>query len=399
MKWVTRTLGELCTLRAGSGFKERYQGLSAGDIPFIKVSDMNLPSNRICIHDANNWVSDDIRAQLNAKPFGAGTSVFAKIGEALKQNRVRFLVRETLIDNNMMGAIPNTEIVDAKFWFYRLSDFDIAATATGTALPYLTVSSLVEVRFAIPPLSIQRRIAELLSAYDDLIENNRRRIQLLEQSARLLYKEWFVHLRFPGHEHVKITAGVPAGWKKKQLSEIAEVNRESLGGRHDGEIHYIDIASVTPNSIDETTAYHFADAPSRARRVVQHGDIIWSCVRPNRRSHAMIWKPIPATIASTGFAVISPTTLPTSYLYQALTTDNFVGYLANNARGAAYPAVTAADFEKAEIVIPSSGIIQGFDEFVVPLIDQAQILQRQNRQLAKARDLLLPRLMSGELAV
>src|SRR5882672_3897669 len=96
--WGELTLGELCTLRAGSAFKLHYQGDSEGEIPFIKVSDMNHAENRICIRRANNWISEEVRVQIGARPLPAGATVFAKIGEALKQNRVRFLVRDTVVD-------------------------------------------------------------------------------------------------------------------------------------------------------------------------------------------------------------------------------------------------------------------------------------------------------------
>ena len=104
------------------------------------------------------------------------------------------------------------------------------------------------------------------------------------------------------------------------------------GKNYQGEIEYIDISAVSPGIINETTFYSFADAPARARRIVQHGDIIWSCVRPIRRSHAIIWGPPENLIASTGFAVLTPVDLPTSFLYQAVTKNEFVGYLANNAK-------------------------------------------------------------------
>ena len=246
---------------------------------------------------------------------------------------------------------------------------------------------------------VQKRIADILSAYDDLIENNRRRIQLLEQAARLLYKEWFVHLRFPGHEHVKITDGVPEGWERVTLGKVATVNRASLGGKYHGEIEYIDISSVATGIINETTFYPFEFAPGRARRIVQHGDIIWSCVRPNRRSHAVIWRPANNLVASTGFAVLSPIDIPTSYLYQTITTNEFVGFLSNNARGVAYPAVTGTDFENAIIFLPKSHLLDQFNDIVEPILDQIYTLQQQSKNLGKARDLLLPRLMNGEITV
>lgn len=250
-----------------------------------------------------------------------------------------------------------------------------------------------------PSLSLQKRIADILSAYDDLIENNNRRIKLLEESARLLYQEWFVRLRFPGYEHTRIVDGVPEGWEKEPLSTVANINQETLTSSFDGEIEYIDISSVTPGRINDTTFYDFREAPSRARRKVRHGDIIWSCVRPNRRSYAVIWQPPSNLIASTGFAVFTPTGVPTSFLFFATTTDDFVGYLANHARGAAYPAVVTGDFERAKLLIPPKSILNVFNDFVEPTLSQIYNLFIQNQKLKAARDLLLPKLMSGEIAV
>ena len=199
----------------------------------------------------------------------------------------------------------------------------------------------------------QQKIAGILSAYDDLIENNTRRIKILEEMAQAIYREWFVHFRFPGHKKVKLVNSplgpIPEGWSVAKLADIADVNALSI--RRDDqpkEIVYIDIASVSPGSIDEARRMKFEDAPGRARRIVRHGDIIWSMVRPNRRSHALVLDPEPNLIVSTGFGVVSATRVPHSYLYHALTTDEFVGYLANHATGAAYPAVKAEDFESSD---------------------------------------------------
>src|SRR2546430_2650814 len=124
--WTEARLGDLCEMRAGSVFPPALQGRSAGVYPFVKVSDMNLPSNEVCIHVANNWIDNADLRQLRTKPFPPGTTIFAKIGEALKQNRLRFLIRDTIIDNNMMGAIPLAARVDPRFFYYALSQFDFA---------------------------------------------------------------------------------------------------------------------------------------------------------------------------------------------------------------------------------------------------------------------------------
>jgi type I restriction enzyme S subunit len=298
----------------------------------------------------------------------------------------------TLWSKDMRGNNP-------RFVYFYLHTINFKRFDVGNSNPTLNRNHIHDLPALIPPSDTQTRIADILTAYDDLIENNRRRMGLLEDAARQLYREWFVRLRFPGHEHTRITNGVPEGWEKKPLSDVADVNRESLSGSYDGDIDYIDISSVTPGSINETTRFDFRDAPSRARRVVKHGDIIWSCVRPNRRSHAVIWQPPPNLIASTGFAVITPTTVPTSFLFRATTTDAFVGYLENHARGVAYPAVLASDFERATILVPRGPLLNAFNDAAKPLLAQAHILHLQNEKLRAARDLLLPRLMSGEIAV
>ncbi len=299
-------------------------------------------------------------------------------------------------------VVRSKSLTDRNFVFYVLANpiFISYATANSKGDRPRTkwkLFSNFELTNFLP--SQRENIGYVLSAYDDLIENNRRRIQLLEKSAQLLYNEWFVNLRFPGHEHTKIVNGIPQGWKIARLDRIAAINEKTLKKGFTEKIEYIDISSVKPGSIDETLQYNFEDAPGRARRIVNHGDIIWSCVRPNRRSHAIIWKPCLNLIASTGFVVITPKEVMTAFLYQALTTNEYVGYLTNNAKGVAYPAVTAKDFAKSEILIPSRQPLIEFNEIATQILEQINTLRVQNRKLAQARDILLPRLMNGELAV
>jgi type I restriction enzyme S subunit len=246
----------------------------------------------------------------------------------------------------------------------------------------------------------QARIAEILGGYDDLIENNRRRIALLEESVQLLYREWFVHLRFPGHEARAQVGGLPMGWVIRPLSDLATVNRASLGSRDKPEaVRYIDIASVQTGVVSKVDAMNFADAPGRARRLVQHGDVIWSCVRPNRRSFALLWEPDSTVVVSTGFAVMTAVSVPFSYLYFATTSDDFVAHLTNQATGAAYPAVSGKDFQEATLVCPDAETLRAFHDLCAPLLEMKNKLLMQSERLAMARDALLPKLMSGEIAV
>jgi type I restriction enzyme S subunit len=182
----------------------------------------------------------------------------------------------------------------------------------------------------------------------------------------------------------------------KKLGEIAGVNAESIRATNaPEEIQYIDIASVSTGSIDNIEAMSFESAPSRARKIVRHGDIIWSTVRPNRRSFSLIIDPVENLIASTGFAVLSARVVPWSYLYQATTTERFTSYLVNHASGAAYPAVNSGIFENADVVVPPNDLLKRFNA----MAEANQVLQhklhRRNQTLRQTRGLLLPKLLSN----
>jgi len=305
-----------------------------------------------------------------------------------------------------LHRIRPSEVLDYRFLHYsflhigKSKGFD--QFSTGSTIKHLPSEKLAKVEVPVPPLPVQRRIAVILSAYDDLIENSQRRIRLLEAMARALYREWFVHFRFPGHEKLPRVASplgdIPKGWEVKKLETVAEVNRAQINARTaPHELHYIDISSVSPGQIDSVTTYAFADAPGRARRIVQHGDVLWSCVRPNRRSHAQVMHPEPDTIASTGFAVLTATKVPFTFLYFATTTDDFVTFLTNNATGAAYPAVSGSTFEKADLLIPPAPLLKKFGDATIPMSEQIHTHQRQIQNLRRTRDLLLPRLLSGQV--
>lgn len=256
----------------------------------------------------------------------------------------------------------------------------------------------------LPDRQTQRRIASILGAYDDLIDVNRRRIALLEEMARRLFEEWFVHFRFPGHEGVSFTvldeARLPLGWHVKPLAAVAAINGDTIRPAvAPTRIGYIDISSVSVGTVENVEWMQFADAPGRARRRVADGSIIWSMVRPNRRSYALLLDPKPNTVASTGFAVLDARALPFAYLFQAVTTDAFVAHLTGSATGAAYPAVTGTVFERACIVVPPDALLATYAAIAEPMLRLASRLRTASEWLAASRDILLPRLMSGELSV
>jgi type I restriction enzyme S subunit len=373
MTWRAQRLGDVLTLKRGHDLPDPQR--QDGDVPVVSSSGITGYHN-----------------EPKAKAPGVVTGRYGTLGEV-------FYIEEDYWPLNTALYVIDFKGNRSHFVAYFLESVLRNHQSDKAAVPGVNRNVLHELKVRCPDTEVQDRITNILSAYDDLLENNRRRMALLEEAARQLYREWFVRLRFPGHEHARIINGVPEGWETKRLSDVADVNRASLSASYDGEIDYIDISSVTPGSINETTRFDFKDAPSRARRIVKHGDIIWSCVRPNRRSYAVIWQPPSNLIASTGFAVITPTAVPTSFLLRATTTDAFVGYLENHARGAAYPAVLASDFERAEILVPRAPLLSAFNDVAEPLLAQMHTLDLQNERLRTARDLLLPRLMSGEIAV
>ena len=305
---------------------------------------------------------------------------------------------------------PDKGQVDPDYLTYLLLSRDIQgrfhALSTGSTVPHLNLSDLRSFTLpALPPLPIQRRIGSILSAYDDLIENNKRRIELLEEMAQAVYREWFVEMRFPGHENASIRktdalGPVPEGWEVAKLKDVAKVNRANVQKDNAPEtIHYITISCVNEGRISDIEHMPWTESPSRAKRIVQHDDILWSKVRPNLKGYGLVLNPAPNTIASTGFAVISPDVAPYSYLYPALTTENFVSYLVNRTSGAAYPAVKVRDFKNAEVLLPSQDVLKAYDNKVRPFYELKERLATRNSTLRRTRDLLLPRLVSGEVEV
>lgn len=287
-----------------------------------------------------------------------------------------------------------------RFVYYLLKTINLAKYNGGGAVPTLNRNVLDNIELSIPNIDTQEKIASLLSAYDDLIENNLKRIKLLEESAQLLYRQWFVDFKFPSYENTKFIKGIPEGWEKKSLCDIAEINARNIKDKKAySTINYIDISSVTTGIIHNKTVYDILEAPGRAKRIVKDGDIIWSNVRPNRKSYSLILDPLENDIASTGFSVLSATEVPFTFLYQAVTTDEFVGYLVNNATGSAYPAVKASDFEKAELLTPSKDILEEFHIITESVHRNIHSLLKLNQKLKEARDILLPRLMDGSIEV
>lgn len=407
MAWDILTLGEVLSIKHGWAFKGEhfvqngeYIVLTPGNIH--ESGGLKLKGEKEIFYDGD-FPEEYILSKGDMLVVMTDLKQTAPIlGGALiipEDNRFLHNQRLGLVD------IKNRSKIDYKFIYYIFnSEFFrslVRTTATGATVRHTAPSRIYDCKVPCPKdIHEQKRVASVLSTYDDLIANNNRRMELLEESMRLLYREWFVHLRFPGYERAKIVDSLPNGWEKKFLSQIAVVNNQTLTKSTAPKlINYIDISSVSPGHINQVTLINFSNAPSRARRIVKHGDIIWSSVRPNRRSYSLILHPEENTIVSTGFAVITSIDVPYTFLYFAVTTDDFAKRLSNIATGAAYPAVKTKDFEDAIITIPSKSLLIDFNKFAGPIVLQIHTLRQHNQSLRKARDMLLPRLMNGSIPV
>jgi len=186
--WREVRLGDVCSFRGGSGFPEIYQGKGAGDYPFIKVSDMSLPENKVYIQQSNNWITSEVKKQINATHCPANSIVFAKVGAALKLNRRRILIRDTIIDNNMMVAIPSTSEIFPKFLYYYLITKDFGQFCQESAVPSVNQKILGNLSMRLPPIESQKAIASLLETWDTAIEKTEALIAVKEKRFKWLLK-------------------------------------------------------------------------------------------------------------------------------------------------------------------------------------------------------------------
>ena len=375
MTWRECTLGEVVRFQRGHDLPE--QARKPGSVPVIGSA------------GRNGWHNE---TRANGPGVSIGRSG-ASIGKVTYTPVDYWPHNACLYVTDFLGNDP-------RFVYYFLKTKDLTLLNSGAAQPSLNRNFVHMVPVRVPGPDEQAAIVAILSAYDELIENNRRRIALLEEAARLLYREWFVHFRFPGHEQVEIIDGLPKGWERRTLDDIAKTNRDSYRAKElPEELNYIDISSVAQGRILSKNPMAATEAPGRARRKARDGDVIWSNVRPNLRAYALILEPDQNDMFSTGFTVLSATEVPFTWFYLLVTTDKFVGHLVNHATGAGYPAVRPDDFERATVALPPTVLLNFFHESTESKFRLVSKLERQIEKLSQARDFLLPRLMNGEIAV
>ncbi|WP_082685442.1 restriction endonuclease subunit S [Ferroacidibacillus organovorans] len=298
---------------------------------------------------------------------------------------------------------PNPSQVNSLFFYYitRSSEFKkgILNLRLGSAQPYISLENLRSFRIQIPvDKSKQYEIANVLRQYDNLIANNRRRIELLEQAARLLYKEWFVHFRFPGHELVKIVDGVPDGWSRVTLVNLCHDIRVSIDPSSvPSETPYIGLEHIPRRSITLSEWGHSREVASN-KFTFKAGDILFGKIRPY--FHKVGFALVDGITSSDAIVVRSVESKLQQYCLTLLSSDEFVSLASKTVReGSKMPRADWNYLQKCKFLRPADKTLEEFNLIIEPMVEQMRTLALQSRRLAEARDLLLPRLMNGEIAI
>jgi type I restriction-modification system specificity subunit len=362
--------------------------LFGGEYPFIQTADVKAAE--LYLTEYSETYNDKGLAQ--SKLWSAGTlciTIAANIADTA------ILGIDACFPDSIMGFTPYEGVSNVKFvkYAFDILQKDCQKISQGTAQDNLSWKKLSTIKFPAPSIEVQDRIVSVLSTYDNLIDNNRRQIVLLEEAAQRLYKEWFVDLRFPGYENTKIVDGVPEGWEEKQLSDFADVvmgqspksefyNKEKRGlPFHQGVGSYGDRFVK-----DETysTAY---------TRVVEAGSILFSVRAPVGRLNLTKHR----VVIGRGLSAINHKDGLQSFLYYLLKgrffKDNIIG------NGSIFASINKEELLSQAFLIPTHDVVRKFDHISSAIDRRIDALDVQTKMLMEARDRLLPKLMSGEIAV
>jgi type I restriction enzyme S subunit len=396
-EWREMTLGDVITLQRGHDLP--IQDRKPGIVPVVTSSGVSGTHN-----------------EVKAKAPGVVMGRYGTLGE------IYFMVDDYWPHNTTL-YVKDFKGNDPKFVYYLLKTLDFTAHNDKTSVPGLNRNHLHTIRVNIPlDIYEQRAIASILGSLDDKIELNRRMNATLEESARALFKSWFVDFDpvrakmegrqpkgldaetaalFPDRLIESALGLIPEGWAWKSLSELVKTNAWTLGKNDLLErIEYIKISEVMRGEVGEIKQFERGAEPSRARRRLRHGDTVISTVRPDRGAYFLAYNPSPNLIASTGFAVFTPNSDIWGFVYAALTRpENFnrYGFLAD---GAAYPAIAPEIMVQDSITLPDHNhLIKLYHSIASTMYATAETNRCQSRTLAETRDSLLPRLLSGEVRI
>lgn len=397
MKWIQTTLGPHIDLISGPAFKSQYFTDNSYDIPLVKGE--NIGQGMILWDKSKFWPRGDADSYFKYR-LEPSDVVLAMdrpwVPAGLKYAVISERDPEALLVQRV-ARIRGINGLSYKFLRYVIGSPEFSGYIKnimgGTNVPHISADQIRAFRFTIPPMKNQERIASILSAYDDLIENNRRRIALLERAARLLYREWFVRLRFPGHENVRIEDGVPEGWEIRTLAELAEITM----GQSPKSIYYNEDGKGLP--FHQGVTDFGVRSPSHQtyctvqNRLAEPNDILFSVRAPVGRINITTEK----IVIGRGLAAIRSKLGQQNLLFYALKSHFFKEDMIGG--GAIFAAITKKDLHDVELLQTSDSVAEMFMVHVRPIDTQIENLHRIVENLKRARDLLLPRLMNGVIPV
>ena len=377
--------------------------LQPSGVPFIKGR--HISSGRIDFADCDYITEQDhLKCIRRVKPQ-TNDVLFSNIGSVGDAARVPDVTEFSI--KNVALFRPNPEKVDPLFFYYLvISPYfrgHFLNVRSGSAQPFISLENFRSLRFnCLKNKTAQQRIGHILSAYDDLIENNRRRIQLLEQAARLLYREWFVYFRFPGHEHATITDGVPEGWGKKTVLEVIEIKPKEAVPKGTP-IRYVPMTclSTTGMTVD------LSDAEVRTKSTsvrYRNGDILFAritpCLENGKTGFVNFLREDEVACGSTEFIVLRGSSVSPYFAYCLARTHDFRETAIKSMIGSSgRQRVQPSCFDDFIVARPPRFLRDEFDRVCESIFSQIAGLSSQVQSLTQARDLLLPRLMNGEVAV
>ena len=353
-------------------------------VPYCEIDDSN--KERFTLD-----VGDIVIARTGAT-VGYAKLIREPVDAVFASYLVRFRVDSTKADPGFIGRLVESQVYKSF----------VQSRIGGAAQPNASAPVLGSFEFRLPPLFSQERIADILSGYDDLIENNRRRMALLEDSARLLYNEWFVRLRFPGFEHTHIIDGLPEGWKRTTISGLGKVITGKTPSTKDSDnfgtfVPFIKTPDMHVSSIVMFTEEYLSEkgANSQKNKTLPPNSILVACI--GAKLGVVSLNGLESQTNQQINAVVPANECLTYYAY--FTLKDFREKLLAIGGGATMPNVNKTKFESMSIAIPAQYLLDSFHETVKHNFEQIKTLILMNKKLETARDLLLPRLISGEIVV
>lgn len=401
MKFKHHLLGDLIRVKHGFAFKSEYFSFESGEkivlTPgnFYEEGGFKLRPNKDRYYSGDYphdflLKKNDLIIAMTEQTYGLLGSP-ALIPENNKYLHNQRLGKFELLRNNQVSVF----FLYYLFHIKGLRD-EISNTASGTKIRHTAPERISKIKIPLPPLPIQKKIAAVLSAYDDLIENNNRRIALLEKMAEELYREWFVRLRFPGHDNVKIIKGVPEGWEVVELNQIAsETSISTKSGINLADRYYLPIDLLQQKHFNPNSHLTYDYAQSSLVKF-NKGDILFGAMRPYL--HKVCIAPFNGITRTTCFVIRPKKENYYSYLYLLLFQNSTIDFSTLICNGADRPYVVWNNaFEKMLVFKPTENLVFDFNKLIKPIIMNISRKYFLLNKLKEIRDRLLSRLMSGKI--